>query len=255
MEIPENLLSKEEIERYHRQIIIPEFDEQGQERLKTSTVFIAGMGGLGCPAALYLATAGVGCIRICDSGIVERSNLNRQIFYQDEDIGKSKIEAATRTLKSINPFVKVIGLSEHIAADNLKELVADAQIIVDGIDQFETRYLINEFAIREGIPFVHAGLHAMSGQITFIHSPDTPCLQCIFPEASSHGVFPILGAMAGIIGAFEALEALKYLCRIPHLLKGKLLIVDGSPPAFHPIEVEKNPQCPVCSHVEKSDDG
>jgi molybdopterin/thiamine biosynthesis adenylyltransferase len=254
MGLSENLISAKEIERYHRQIIIPEFGEEAQKRLKKSTVFIAGMGGLGCPAALYIAAAGVGCVRICDSGLVERSNLNRQIFYQDVDIGKSKIDAATAALKRVNPFVNVVGLSGHVTATNLKDLVADAQIIIDGIDQFETRYRINKFAVREGLPFVHAGLHSMSGLLTFIHSPDTPCLQCIFPEISPHGVFPILGAMAGIIGAFEALEALKYLGGIPHALKGKLLIVEGNPPAFHTIEVEKNPRCPVCGQAGRSDE-
>ena len=239
-------LTPHERERYNRQILIPGWGEEGQEKIRDATVFIAGAGGLGSPAALYLAAAGVGCIRICDCGKVELSNLNRQILHVDRDISRRKADSAEETLRGVNPLVKVIGLKEKIDRKSIDGLVAGAQIIVDAADNYETRYVLNEFSIHKGIPFIHAGLYAMSGQITFIHSPDTPCLRCIFPQAPPPETFPIVGATAGIIGSMEALEALKYLAGIPNLLKNKLLIMEGNPPSFQEIIIERDPECLVC---------
>jgi len=171
-----------EIERYHRQLILPGWSEETQLLLKEATVFIAGTGGLGSPAAIYLAAAGVGTLRICDKGVVELSNLNRQILHSDPDIGKSKVRSAERTLAAINPHLKVVTLAEEIKKTNISTLVGNARIMVDCLDNFPGRYVLNEYAVQSGVPLVHAGVYALSGQITFIQPPETPCLACIVPE-------------------------------------------------------------------------
>jgi len=174
-------LTEEENQRYHRQIILPGWGEEGQEKVEEAVVFIAGAGGLGSPVAIYLAAAGVGRIRICDHSEPELSNLNRQILHTDSDIGKKKAISAQETLREINPHVQVEPLPVFIERENIDILVGDAGIIIDCMDNFPTRHVLNECAVRKGIPFVHGGVIGMCGQITFIHTPQTPCLKCIFP--------------------------------------------------------------------------
>jgi molybdopterin/thiamine biosynthesis adenylyltransferase len=240
------LLTEVEKTRYNRQIILPGWGEEGQRKIKQATVFIAGAGGLGSPVAIYLAAAGIGCLRICDCGEPELSNLNRQILHTDKDIGKKKVHSAKETLSKINPHVHIISLPEKIERENISQLVADSQIMIDCLDNFETRYILNEYAVKTGLPFLHAGVYGMSGQMTFIHSPETPCLQCIFPQMPSPEIFPVVGATPGVIGSLEALEALKYLVGQGTCLKKRLLIWEGDIGRFEEIAVEKNPACPVC---------
>ncbi len=171
-----------EIERYRRQLILPGWSEETQLLLKEATVFIAGAGGLGSSASIYLAAAGVGTLRICDKGDVELSNLNRQILHSNPDVGKSKVRSAERTLTVINPHLKVVTLAEEIKRTNISTLVGNARIMIDCLDNFPGRYVLNEYAVQSGIPLVHAGVYALSGQITFIQPPKTPCLACIVPE-------------------------------------------------------------------------
>lgn len=239
-------LTDEERSRYDRQIILSGWGEEGQEKIKQASVFVAGAGGLGGPVATYLASAGVGCIRICDSGEVELSNLNRQILYNDDDIKKKKALSAKESIFRINPNVETVSLVEHITRENIPQLVSDARIIIDCLDNFQTRFIVNEYAVNAGIPFIHAGVYGMSGQITFIHSPETPCLRCIFTSAPPPETFPIVGATAGVVGCLEALEALKFLTGRKTLLKNRLLIWDGDLGDFEEIPVKKNPACPVC---------
>ena len=240
-------LSEVEKERYNRQIILPDWGEEGQQKLKQATVFIAGAGGLGSPVAIYLAAAGVGCLRICDFGEPELSNLNRQILHTDADIGKKKVHSAQETLSKMNPHVHIVALPEKIERKNIAQLVSDADIMIDCLDNFDTRYILNEYAVETGLPFVHAGVYGMSGQMTFIHSPETPCLSCIFPESSPSEIFPVVGATPGVIGSLEALEALKYLIgKEEWCLKRKLLIWEGDLGSFEQITIEKSPSCPVC---------
>jgi len=229
-------------------MILSGWGEEGQKKIKNSTVFIAGAGGLGSPVALYLAAAGIGCIRICDSSEIKLSNLNRQILYIDSNIGKRKAKSASETLLKINPHIKIVSLTAEIERKNISRLVSDAQIIIDCLDNYNTRYVINEFAVKEKFPFIHAGIYGMSGQITFFHSPKTPCLMCIFPAASPPGIFPVIGATTGIIGSMQALEALKYITGIGTLLKNKLIIWEGEYFNFEEISLEKNPMCPVCGN-------
>jgi molybdopterin/thiamine biosynthesis adenylyltransferase len=209
-------------------------------------VFVAGAGGLGCASVAYLAAAGVGCIRLCDRGRVERSNLNRQFFYSDDDVGEVKVRIAAQRIRVINPQVQVVALNEQIEPESVSALVSDAHVIVDCLDNFATRYVINEFVIERSVPFVHAGVYGMAGQITFIHPPHTPCLRCIFPEAPGQELFPIIGATTGVIGSLEALETLKFLTRVGQLLMNRLLIFEGDLGSFEEVSVMRNPACPAC---------
>ncbi len=242
-------LSGAEKERYNRQIIYPSWGEAAQKRIREATVLIAGAGGLGSSAAIYLAAAGIGCIRICDSDRVELSNLNRQVLHSDEDIGKPKTRSAVKTLTRINPHVRTVALCETISKKNIAGIIGDASIVIDCLDNFETRFVINAYAVQHGLPFVHAGVYGMAGQITFIHPPETPCLQCIFPSAPPRETFPIVGAAPGVLGCLEALEALKFLAGINTLFKNRLLIWEGDMGNFEEIRIEKNPSCAVCSGI------
>ncbi|MCX8012518.1 MAG: HesA/MoeB/ThiF family protein [Desulfobacterota bacterium] len=247
MEAPKINFSPEELTRYNRQILYPEWGLEGQRRLKSATVFIAGVGGLGSPVSLYLAVAGVRKLRICDNGKVELTNLNRQILYTEEDVNQLKVVVAQEQLKRINPYVAVEFFSKTISSDTIEELVGDADILVDCLDNFETRYFLNEYAVKKRIPFVHAGIEGLAGQITFIHHPYTPCLRCIIPAAPPPKTFPVVGVTPGVVGCLEVNEVLKYLTGIGSNLKGILLIWNGNDSEFHRIEIAKDPDCPVCS--------
>jgi len=239
-------LRESEKERYNRQIILNEWGEEGQKKVKGSKVFIAGAGGLGSSAAIYLAAAGVGCIRICDSGRVELSNLNRQILYTDKDIGEAKVKSAARKIEGINPDIETVALEKEIKKANIESLVSDSEIIIDCLDNFWTRYILNEYVVRKGIPLIHGGVYGMSGQITFIHTPFTPCLKCIFPVCPPGGTFPVVGAAPGFIGCLQALEALKYITGIKTLIQNRLIIWEGSTGSFTEVFLKKQASCPVC---------
>jgi adenylyltransferase/sulfurtransferase len=243
-------------------MILPRWGERGQLRLKEAVVFVAGAGGLGSPVILYLAASGVGRIRVCDGGSVERSNLNRQILYSDPDIGGRKCDAAVRAVARVNPYVKVDAFPVRISGGNVDTLVGDAGLILDCLDNFETRHVLNAFSVDSGIPLVHGGVSGMRGQVAFIHPPNTPCLACIAPETRSVGmreqanpaesippgeVLAIVGATAGVVGSLQALEALKYLTGCGSLLSGRMLFWDGRNCTFHLSRERKDPQCRVCS--------
>ncbi len=241
-----NPLTEQDKKRYHRQMLISGWGEAGQEKLKSSCVFVAGAGGLGSPVSMYLAVAGVGRLRLCDCDSPELSNLNRQILHNDSRIGVNKAESGKMTLNTLNPSINIEAISTRIDANTVDELVGEADIIVDCMDNFPTRYVLNECAIRKGIPFVHGSIWGLEGKLTFIHSPETPCLKCIFPSAPPPEVFPVLGATPGTIGCLEAMEVLKYLTGVGENLKGKLLVWCGDEMEFLVYPVAKNPNCPVC---------
>jgi adenylyltransferase/sulfurtransferase len=245
------IFSEDELKRYHRQMLIDGWGETAQEKLSNSTVFIAGAGGLGSPVAIYLAVAGIGNIRICDFDNLDLTNLNRQILHDHTRIGTNKAVSGKHAIEKMNPHVKVTALSEMIVAENVDELVSDADIIVDCMDNFQTRYLLNESAIRKSIPLVYGSIRGMDGMLSFIQSPETPCLRCLFPEAPPAEVFPVLGATPGVIGSLQTLEAIKYLTGIGTNIKGRLLVWDGGKTEFRIFKAQKDPGCPTCGYKKK----
>ncbi len=245
------MLSEQELKRYNRQMLIEGWGEVTQKKLKESTVFIAGAGGLGSPVSIYLAVAGVGNIRICDFDSPDWSNLNRQILHNHNRIGTNKAVSAVQTLTELNPDITVTAITDKIVAENIDELVDDADIILDCMDNFPTRFLLNECAIRKNIPLVYGSIWGMEGRLSFLQPPETPCLQCIFPEAPPQEVFPVLGATPGVIGSLQALEAIKYLSGAGKNLKGKLMVWDGVNTEFRNLKAYRDPECPACNGIRK----
>ena len=241
-----NVLTAEERELYSRQIAVPRWGRQGQRRLKKSVVFVAGAGGLGSAVCFYLAAAGIGGIRVCDNGAVELSNLNRQVLYRRADIGKPKAEIAAEGLSHLNPLCRVIPLCETITQSSIQRLAKGASILIDCLDNFETRFILNEYSVARSLPLVHAGVQGFSGQLSFFHPPKTACLRCVFPDLPPGEKTAVIGATAGILGSMEASEALKHLTGRGGLLENRLLIWDGDRGSMEVVDVSKDPSCPVC---------
>lgn len=235
--------------RYDRQIRI--FGKEGQRKMKRAAVLVAGAGGLGFPASVYLAAAGIGELRIVDSDVVELSNLNRQLLHWDKDIGRKKAESAYEKLHQINPTIKIRVYDEEITEESISKMIESVDAVVDALDNFETRYVLNRACLRAGIPLFHGAVRGLSGQATTIIPGKTPCLRCIFPTAPPREVFPILGAVAGTIGTIQATEVVKYLTGVGSLLENKLLIYDASSMSFDLIEVRRDPSCPECAFLMK----
>ena len=241
----DGMLTERDAIRYSRQISIPGFGKEKQRKLKSAKVMVAGAGGLGSAAALYLAAAGIGYIKIIDDDAVELSNLNRQIFYGEEDIGKDKASCAEKKLKSMNADIKVRGIKEKITEDNAVELIKDVDAVVDCLDNFDTRYIINDACIKLGIPLFHGACMEFGGQAMTVIPEETACLRCIFPKPP-HKKVPILGAVAGAIGTIQATEVVKFFAGIEPALAGKLLIYDGKFFSYELIELKRRENCPSC---------
>jgi adenylyltransferase/sulfurtransferase len=227
------------------------FGDEGQERLKNAHIFIAGAGGLGSPVSLYLAVAGVGTITIVDMDVVDQTNLNRQILHFDRDIGRKKTASAEEKLQEINRDITVNAIDVKIDETNAADLVGRADGIVDAMDNYPTRYLLNDVAIAKEIPLFHGGIRGFYGQATTIIPGTTPCLKCIFPKAPPEEVFPVVGVTPGIIGAVQATEVLKCLLGVGELLTGRLFIWDGMQAQAEEICVERNPGCEACGGIVK----
>ena len=225
------------------------FGDEGQERLKKAHIFIAGAGGLGSPVSLYLAVAGIGTITIVDMDEVDQSNLNRQILHSDRDIGRKKTASAKEKLQEINPDITVNAVDMKIEEANAANLVGKADGIVDALDNYPTRYLLNDVAIAKKIPLFHGGIRGFYGQVTTIIPGKTPCLKCIFPKAPPKEVFPVVGVTPGFIGIMQANEVIKYLLGCGVLLSGRLLIWDGMQAHADEICVERNPACAACGSM------
>jgi len=239
-------LTKADTVRYHRQMLMEGWGEAGQEKLKSSRVFVAGAGGLGSPVSIYLAVAGVGEIRICDADRVELSNLNRQILHTDARISALKAESAGQTLGELNPTIKVVTCSDYLDESNIEWVVGQPDIVVDCLDNFETRYVLNSYCVKHKVPFIHGAIWGMLGQVTYLAPPETPCLRCIFPEPPPKEVFPVVGATPGVIGCLQAMEALKTLTGIGTTLKERLLVFNGEDMEFESVSVKRMPSCPEC---------
>ncbi len=235
--------------RYERQIMLPAFGEEGQERIKNSRVMIAGMGGLGCPAALYLAAAGVGEIMAVDFDRVEPTNLNRQILHWEEDIDRFKVDSVVDKLVRVNSRVRITAVRERLEADDLPVLISDCDLILDALDNLETRHHLNRSVVELGIPLIYGGIHGMDGMVTCVVPGKTPCLNCIFPQSSEKAPFPVLGTTPGIIALIQVTEALKYLTGMGELLMGRLLVYDGNAMRFSETEAARDPGCEVCGKL------
>jgi molybdopterin/thiamine biosynthesis adenylyltransferase len=242
-------LSSTELARYRRQLMMPRWGEQAQARLKASTVFVAGAGGLGSPVAIYLAAAGVGRLRIADTDSVEMSNLNRQILHDCSRIGTSKAQSAKLTLGRLNPDVEVFALADEITQDNVEQLVGDSQIIVDCLDNFAGRFVLNQAALQKRIPLVHGAVWGMDGRFAFIHAPQTACLRCIVPEVPPSQEIPVVGAAAGLIGSLQALAVIQFLAGAADACASELLVWDGSEMRLTKHRVAKDPHCATCGRV------
>lgn len=239
--------SSEELDRYRRQMLL--FGEPGQEKLKQASVLIAGAGGLGSPVAFYLAAAGIGRIRIVDNDCVERSNLNRQILHGERDIGSRKTDSARKKLAALNPDIEIDACFETIDEGTIDPLVQGMDIMVDAMDNYPTRYLLNRAALRWGIPLVHGAINGFQGQVTTIVPGKSACLHCLFPHPPPNEVFPVVGVTPGIIGLIQADEALKYILGTGTLLENRLLLWDGLSCTLEEIPTERNPLCEECNAI------
>ena len=244
-------LTDRERERYLRQLVIPAWGEETQEKLRGFTVFVAGAGGLGSAAILYLAAAGMGRIRVCDGDRVELSNLNRQVLHAARGLGSRKAVSARKAVRRLNPHVVVEPLVADISRDNAAALLGDAGLILDCLDNVPARLALNEIAVRAGLPLVHAGVRGLGGQLTFIHPPETGCLACFLGSEERPGPgtepAPILGAVAGALGCLQALEAVKYAAGIGGLAKNRMIFWDGESMRFEEAAIGRNPRCAVCA--------
>lgn len=244
---------EDQIERYSRHIILKEVGGAGQRKLLESRVLIIGAGGLGSPVALYLAAAGVGTIGIVDMDNVDLSNLQRQILHSTKTVGKPKVFSAFETLTAMNPDVHVVPVSEKLTAENVMDLFRDYDVIVDGSDNFGTRYVVNDAAFFLKKPLVSGSILRFEGQVTVLEGyRDTPCYRCLYPEAPPPGLVPscseagVLGVLGGTIGTLQAVEVVKLLLGMGEVLNDRLLIYDALAMTFRKVRVPKDPNCPLC---------
>ena len=248
------MLTTDERKRYDRQIMIRGLGEAGQEKLKRAKVIIAGSGGLGSPASIYLVAAGVGTIRIIDHDRVELSNLNRQILHWDKDIGRNKVDSAADKLSRLNQGVKIEAVEETINEANISQLVAGFDLIVDAMDNLPTRYLLNKAAIENRIPFVHGAVYGFEGRAMTIIPGKTACLRCVYRGAIAPGEkFPVIGVTPAVIGCIQATEVIKYVVGIGELLTNRLLVYDGLNMKFTELAVKRDPNCEHCGHLVSED--
>lgn len=243
-------LSPSELERYNKQMLISGWGSEGQTKLKASKVLVAGLGGLGCPSSLYLAAAGVGKIILVDKGKFKISDLNRQILCWQRDLGRSKVEVAKEKLKALNPETEVEAVFTEIRKDTVDGIIGDADIVVDGMDNWRTRFVINECCVMQRIPFVHAGVSMLHGQMITIVPGKGPCLRCIFPKAPPETVrIPVLGATPALFASLQVMETVKLITGIGKPLVGRMLFANGEEMAFETVEVKRNLKCPVCGNL------
>ncbi|HLV01111.1 MAG TPA: molybdopterin-synthase adenylyltransferase MoeB [Acidobacteriota bacterium] len=245
-------LSREEIERYSRHLIIPEVGMEGQRKLKASSVLCIGAGGLGAPVTMYLAAAGVGRVGIVDFDVVDYSNLQRQIIHSTNRVGDSKLDSARDVLQGINPNVQVEAHHTRLSSENALELFREYDLVIDGTDNFPTRYLVNDACVLTGKPNVYGSIFRFEGQASIFAAPDGPCYRCLYPEPPPPGLVPscaeggVLGILPGLVGLIQATEAIKWLLNIGEPLVGRLLLVDALGMKFRQLRLRRNPDCPVC---------
>lgn len=240
-------LSKHDLTRYDRQLMIPEIGIAGQETLKRARVVLVGAGGLGSSAATYLAAAGIGRLTIIDYDLVDPSNLNRQTLHWEKDIARKKVDSAIEKLKAMNADIQLTGIHEKILNKNASDLIKDHDAVVDCLDNFETRFVVNHAAMKLHIPFFHGACHGFEGRLSTMIPGKSPCLRCLFPQCPPAETVPVIGVTPGIIGAMQAAEVIKYILGLKPLLLGRLLIYDSVQLTYDLIEIKRNPNCPSCA--------
>lgn len=252
------VVNDQQLLRYSRQIFLPDIDVAGQERLLNSTVVIFGMGGLGSPAGMYLASSGVGELVLVDPDEVELSNLQRQIVHRNDALGRRKVESAEQTLRDLNPDLEVRSFAAALSGDELDEVVGSVDVVVDGTDNFEARFAINAACVRQSKPLVSAAVVRMEGQVSVyrLDRPDAPCYGCLYQNVgeppqncAENGV---LGSVAGLMGCIQATEVIKVLLDFGEPLDGRLLLVDARAMEFQTVRLRKDPKCPVCGDGNSS---
>jgi sulfur-carrier protein adenylyltransferase/sulfurtransferase len=245
-------LSHEEIRRYSRHLIMPEVGMAGQKKLKAGSVLLVGAGGLGSPLAMYLAAAGVGRIGLVDYDVVDASNLQRQVIHGTSDIGRPKLDSARDRIRDINPHVRVDTYAVPLTSDNALEILTPYDVIVDGTDNFPTRYLTNDACVLLGKPNVYGSIYRFDGQVSVFYAKEGPCYRCLFPQPPPPGLVPscaeggVLGVLPGTVGALQATEAIKLILGVGEPLIGRLLLYDALNMEFSEVKLRKNPHCPVC---------
>lgn len=246
------VLNAEQRIRYHRHILLPEVGEAGQQKLLESKVLLLGAGGLGSPAALYLAAAGVGTLGIVDMDVVDASNLQRQILHNVDRIGERKVDSAKKTLTTLNPDIDVVTYDVRFGADNVLDVIDGYDVVVDGTDNFPTRYLLNDASLLKRIPVVHGSIFRFEGQVTVFDPYNGPCYRCLLPEPPPPELAPscaeagVLGVLPGIVGSIQALEAIKIVLDLGDPLVGRLLAYDALEQSFRTFKVRRDPSCPTC---------
>lgn len=239
------ILSDLEKKRYFRQLTVRGWN---QGKLKSAKVLIMGIGGLGSASSLYLTAAGIGKLRLCDADRVERSDLNRQILYFEESIGKLKVEEAKKRLALLNPYIEIETVTEFINSQNAAELTKGCDLIVDGLDNIESRFMLNEQSVKKQIPYVYGAVQGWEGLVGVFHPPQTACLACILPrDIQRPDTIPIPGVLPGTIGILQATEAIKFIMGVERALRGHMLIYDSRNLTFDIVEAEKNSKCPHCA--------
>lgn len=246
------MMTNEQVLRYGRHLIMPEVGVEGQEKINAAKILMIGAGGLGSPSALYLAASGVGEITIIDPDVVDVSNLQRQIIHDTSSIDTPKVESAKKRINEINPHVKVNAIQDRLSNDNVRELVRDHDMVVDGTDNFQTRYMVNDACVFEGKLNVYGSIFRFDGQATVFCDPEGPCYRCLYPEAPPPGMVPscaeggVLGILPGIVGIVQATEAIKLIIGKGKPLIGRLMLYDALEMKFRELKIRKDPSCPVC---------
>jgi len=245
--------SEEELSRYNRQITIPGFGVEGQQKLKNAKVFIAGIGGLGSISSYYLVAAGIGFLRIVDKDTVDYSNLNRQIIHWTGNIGEPKSDSAYTKLKELNPDCTIEAVQEEIREDNCASLIGDCSIIVDAMDNIPTRKILNAVSVEKKIPYIYGGVHQFDGMVSTFLPGETPCLECVFPDTGAKSDStppPILGPVPGVVSSIQAIETVKVLLGFETPLAGRLLCFCGTDMTFREFKIKRDPDCPVCGKTD-----
>ena len=242
------MLAPSDLIRYGRQILYPGFGSEKQKMLEESHVVVAGIGGLGCAASLYLSSAGIGHITLVDCDLVELSNLNRQILYWEEDLGKEKPLVAEQRLRKFNSSIKFTSVFERITSDNVRDIIKGANVVVDGLDNYETRLILNSACVDQKIPLIHGGIYGFTGEVTTVVPGKSPCLACFLdkkiPEPT--GPVPVFGVVPALVASFQVTEVIKLLTGFGNLLTGKMLYFNTETMDLVCVDVSKNPNCKVC---------